>query len=407
MSDADTHADPLEREHKSPWQRALRLGLFVGILLVAGLGVGAMVLLTSGAERKAPPPRVETVEVIEVEAGEGRSRIEAAGSVVPARRVQLVPQVQGEVVWTADDLLPGGQFAKGDRLFQIDPRDYRIAVTAEESRLEQAKLELALEEGRQKVAEKEWAVLGDGRSPEEAPLATRTRQLATMRAAVDAAEGAVERARLNLARTTMRAPFDGIVVSENVEVGQLLGPGNPAVTLVGTDAAWVQVSIPVEDLARIAVPGFGSEEGAAATVVQELPDGTRIQRSAQVLRLVGELDPQTRTATIVLRIPDPLGGDGLPLLPGAYVDIDIEGHTLSESFRVPRIALAGDEVWVVDEESTLRRRDVHIAWRGEDEVLVTGGLSSGDRVVVSPITRPIDGAPVRIAGQDAEEAAQR
>jgi multidrug efflux pump subunit AcrA (membrane-fusion protein) len=111
---------------------------------------------------------------------------------------------------------------------------------------------------------------------------------------------------------------------------------------------------------------------------------------------------------VLVTIDDPLGdGSGLPLLPGAFVDVDLRGRTLHGVAAVPRTGIReGNVAWVVGDDSRLHRTEVTVGWREEERVFVTGGLQDGDRVVTSPLSLPIDGMAVRLAsgrgGSDAE-----
>lgn len=371
----------------------VRLLLGVAVLFGAIVCAGLMVVLSPSAERQDVEAVATPVEVVQVEAMARPAIVMANGTVQAAERVSLVPEVQGRITWVADELAPGGRFEKGDVLAKIDDRDYAIAVRQEEARVGQAELELELELGRQKVAKREWELLRSESSGDEAPLALRRTQLKTVEGQLDSARSGLERAKLALERTRLRAPFDAVVIDESLDVGQVVG-GSPVATLVGTSRFWVKVAVPVEQLGWLDMNG--SKE---ARVAQELADGSTILRQGRIERLGGELDPQTRTATVIVAIDDPLqeGEAGLPLLPGAYVDVSLFGRVVDDVFDVPRSAIvSGNAVLVATEENTLGRREVTVAW-GDDEVAtVRGDLKTGDRVITTSIATPIEGMPVRV-----------
>ncbi|HSP80362.1 MAG TPA: efflux RND transporter periplasmic adaptor subunit [Myxococcaceae bacterium] len=369
-------------------------------LLVLGVGI-TLVLVRSKprAQRAAPAASVPRVEVVEALPRTLPARVGGTGLVQPSRKVSLSAEVSGRIVEVSDAVLPGGRLKEGALIARVDSRDYRLAIQQEESRVRAAELELQLEQGRQDIAAREWKLLGGGKSAEEAPLALRKPQLAATQQALEAARSGLERARLNLERTALRAPFNALVLTENLEVGQVVGPGNAVLTLIGTDRFWVSVSLPVEDLGMLDIPGLNAERGSRATVVQRLGAEAPIIREGEVLRLQGELDAQARTATLLVAVDRPLDapGGGLPLLSGAYVDVELEGRPLENAIALPRAAVFdGDKVWVVSAEGTLVRRTVQVGWRTRDEVVVVGGLESGARVVTSPLSMPIEGMPVQV-----------
>lgn len=388
---------------------AIQIAVPLGILalgLVANIGMN---LLTATADRSAPPARPTSVDVHIVTSEPVSALIEARGVVVAQQQIDLVPEVGGRVIELATGLAPGSRLEAGALLARIDPRPYRWNIAAQQSQLAAAELSLALEQKRHTQAQREWELLGDGRPPDEATLALRKPQLVAQEAAFAAAEAALAKARLDLSRTALRAPFDAVVVSESLDLGQVVGVGGPVARLIGTEAVWVDVSVPVHRLASVDVAGFNAERGADVRVLQPFAGGEF--REGRVARLAGQLDPATRTAGLLIEVRNPYEStDGsLPLLPGAWVDVEIQGRDLGTTFRVPRRAVVdGDSVWVADAEDTLQRRAIEIAWGTRDAVFVTRGLGNGDRVVTSSLALPVQGMPLApsdpLAKGDVEEA---
>jgi len=313
-----------------------------------------------------------------------------------------MPEVGGRIVNTSVKLIPGGRFSKGEVMARIDSRDYRYALEAEKARLKQAELEVQLEMGRQNTAAREWEMHGDGRPVEEAQLALRRPHLALAQQNLESAKSAVARAQLNINRTSLVAPFNAIVVEERLEVGQVVGQGSQVVSLVGTDSFWVNVSIPVSSLELIDVPGINAKEGSPVTVKHVLSASRTVIRPGRILGLGGRLDAGTRTAQLLVEVDNPLeapsaAADAPPLLPGAYVDLQIEGRLHYGVYELPRVALVdGTRVWVVDAEDKLLSREVELAWAGEQQMHVRGGLSDGERVVITPLSLPVSGMKVQV-----------
>ncbi len=395
------------RSRRSGWLRALLP------LLAIGLGVGVFVLLVKTkpqaprAEHDVPAPLVETLVA---HAETHAVQVEADGTVVPARKVGLAPQVAGRVVWTSPQLEPGGRVRRGEPLVRIEQKDYRLALQAARAQVAQAELQLRIESRRKDLAEREWARYGhDGEGDVE--LARRDPQLQTARAALEAARGALERAKLNLSRAVLSAPFDAVVVESKAEVGQLLGPqAGSVVTLVGTEHFWVQVSVPVGVLPSIALPS--EEESGAAVVVRHHTGQQVVERRGRVLRLLPDLARGGSMARLLVEIDDPLGAERPgepPLLLGAFVRVRIEASPLESVFALPRAALReGDRVFLVSEESRLQVRPVQVAWRDERTVYVSGGLQEGERVVTSSLSTPVSGMKLRVAPEgDRGEVARR
>ena len=392
-----------------PWYMRIFV-LPVAVLVIAVLSFAAMNGLSGEAETAPPSETVLPVEVITVAHDAGPATIVATGTVTAAQQVVLTPEVGGKLREVSEKLVLGGRFNKGELLARIDSSNYVAGLRLAEQQLEQARLELALERGRGEVAAREWRMLGQAaKAGRDAQLALREPQLAVAQAAVATAEAQLEKARMDVGRTRLTAPFNAVVVAESVDVGQVVGAGTQVATLVGTDRARVTVSVPVDQLPVVEAPGVARADGSlpirgsTATVTQTLTDGSRIVREGDVLGISGQLDPQTRTAQVTVDIPTTTDPSGISLLPGAFVSVAIHGSGWDRAFRLPRTALSnGDTVWVVDEESTLRRREVSVAWSLPDAVVLSDGLSAGEQVVVSAMSNPLVGQ--RVAAQTREDA---
>lgn len=353
----------------------------LGIVLMLGLRA-----LKPSADRTPPEQVVAKVTALSAELAEHRTTVHSTGTVTPNKQVSLTPEVAGRITWVSDDLLPGARLDKGATFARIDARPYQYVLRQRAASLRSAELDLQLERERGSIAEKEWELLD--KEGEATELALRRPQLQTVEAAVDSARAAYEAAELDVSRTSLRAPFNAIVVSESLDEGQLVGTAAPVATLVGSDRMRVEVSMPVEALAWIA-------PGAVAQVVQDLGD-VKVRREGVVLSVGGQLDASTRTATAVIAIDDPLGGD-IPLLPGAFVDVTLLGATRMAS-QLPREAvLEGSLVWTVVDDK-LAKKTVTIGWGDEDDVFVTSGIAQGDRVITSGLAQPLEGLPVQILG---------
>ncbi len=382
----------------------LRRVLPLVVLAIGVFGAWWLVANRPRPERERLEPIPPVVQVVRAERSTERVRVAAMGTVVAARQVVLQPEVSGRIVEQSPKLLPGGLFEKGEIVLRIDPRDYETAVKQQEAAVEQALLEVQLEKGRQVIAEREWKLLEedialDGASQD---LALRKPQQKNARAALEAAESALEQARLQLERTRVYAPFNAFVQEEFVDEGQLVSPQTRLATLVGTDRFWVQVSVPVDRLRWIAFSGTQGTDGSVVTVTQEVSRDLKIRRPGRLVRLLGDLDPVGRMARVLVAIDDPLGlksddnPQGLPLMLGAYVRVEIAGKRVEEVFSVPRTAIReGDQVWIMGDEDRLVFQEVEVLHRSKDRVLIREGLAGGERVVVNSIPSPLPGMKLR------------
>lgn len=384
-----------------PGKHVLRIGL---PLAVVGLGVVLFLWLKTTSpkvERRAPAERVTLVEVLETEVGSAPTLIQAMGTVVPAQEVVIRPQVSGTIVDMADEFEPGGLLQAGQEILRIDPTDYEIEVRKARSRLAKARADLRLEQGRQEVARRELDLLQrQGGDPLEiTDLALRKPQLEQARADVAVAAAELAKAELDLSRTTLSASFNSMVTARNVNLGSRVKAQDDLGTLAGTDEYWIRAQVGLERLRLLNL----DEEGAPAEVVSQTSGATLPGRA---MRLVGKVDEDSRMATVLVTVEDPLGRkSGVPgrepggtLMLGDYVTVDIQGRRIKGVAALPRGALRQDDVVWLARKGRLAMVPVKVAWQGQERVLVSRGLQTGDLVVVSDIAAPVEGMVLDLPG---------
>lgn len=381
------------------------LSICLGILLLAA-GITWWIFSTEPAAERGGATRSSAmlVEVESVEAGDFRPTIVALGTVRSARAITFAARVGGEVVERAEGFTPGGLVARGELLLGLDPADYRIALERSRADLRQAEAELAIERGRRHVAEQDYARYDQELPSERRDLALREPQLETARARVDAARAAVEQATLELARSSLRAPFDALVLERLVDLGSQVDPGQALGRLVGTGTYWIEATVPVSKLRWIDVPRSAPEAGARVRVRNRSAWHEGTWREGRVHRLVGALNRETRLARLLVTVADPLAledPDAPPLMLDAVVEAQIRGRVLEDVIRIPRERLrSGDTVWTMA-EGVLRVRAVEVELSDESYAYITAGLEPDARVVVTDLATVVDGAELRLAGDEA------
>ncbi|KPJ79171.1 MAG: hypothetical protein AMJ54_00525, partial [Deltaproteobacteria bacterium SG8_13] len=249
------------------------------------------------------------------------------------------------------------------------------------------------------AAQEEWRLLNEDQPGSNAPppLVAKLPQLEAARAKLAADRADLQKARLNLKRTEISAPFAGRVIEENVGTGQYVTAGQPLATLFATEV--VEIVVPMEDesLYWFDVPGFtpGDGPGSSAAVKARIA-GRDLTWTGRVDRAEGRLDAGTRLINVVIRVDEPYRRKP-PLAVGLFVQVEISGRELPDAAVIPRAALRENQVvWVVDDKGTLTFRDVKVARLFPDVVYLSGGLKAGEMIVTSPIKTVTDGMRVRI-----------
>jgi RND family efflux transporter MFP subunit len=391
--------------------------LALQILLPLGLLAGGYQLsrfVASKAPRPAVLGAVDTRPRVRLQPAtteDVQLEVTTQGSVEPARVVELSAQVGGRIERTSDALRSGGDFAAGAELLRIDPADYELAVVQQTAAIARAELRLLQERAEAEAAVRAWRQLEGDRAAD--PLVTRGPQIQDAEAALAAARAALQKAKLDLARTTVQAPFAGRVRSVAAELGQTVQPGQRLATLLDTTWLEVRLPLPLADAAFVDLPlatAAAADAGAPVTLATEFA-GRRHEWTGRIVRSEGEIDRRTRQLTVVARVDPAAGGSDParpPLLVGMFVQARIQGRRLPGVVTIPRSALRGtDEVWVAgpsqdaaegqDRGALLQRRRIDVLRLLADRVLVQGGLVAGEAVCITPLDAPTDGMPVRVA----------
>ncbi len=394
--------DPSSHQH-SLLVRILRILLPV-VVLAAGVFIVLWMMETKPQAKPRPQARnAALVEVQRVEYGPQRTQVDAMGTVVAARQVELKPQVSGEILTLSDNLVPGGYFRTGETLLRIDPTDYRLTVRQLASEVAQIESDLQLEQGNQLIAQKEYELLGQPVTEAELSLILRQPQLDSLRASLEAAQVKLEQAKVDLARTEISAPFNAVVQTREVNVGSRVGESTALATLVGTDEYWVEVSVPVSQLRWIKIPQAKGEVGSLVKIFDNAAWGAEAYREGRVIRLAAGLETQGRMARLLVQVKDPLalsaGSLGKPrLLIDSYVQVQIEGLALPSAVALDRSLLRdGDNLWLLDDQGRLEIRPVSVAFKGRDQALITAGVAPGEQLVTSDLAAPVAGMALRVS----------
>ncbi len=388
--------------NKSTAKKILLPVLIIGV----ALAIAALLIIS----KKTPPKQPKTqlgalVEVLKVMPQDYPLTVRASGTVEARQEINLEPQVSGKVVALGKNFASGVFFHKGDLLIQIEQTDYRLNVEQAEAALARAEVELATTESQAAIARLEWDRLGLQQQGEDAnPLTLYEPQMKHAKANIASARAALDQARLSLQRTTIVAPFDARIRSEQVDVGQFVRSGFRLATITGSRSAEVIVSVPMEDLPWLSIPSQRRTAGSKATISLRYGKNETLWPGL-IDRALGEVDPRGRMLQVAVRVMDPyrlLEQNTRPpyLEVGMFVDVEFVGPVLEEMIVLPRRALRDNRtVWIADNDGVLRIRPVEVARLAREQVVISSGLEAGERVVLTTLTGAANGMKLRVAGE--------
>ncbi|OVE73577.1 hypothetical protein BVX94_03470 [bacterium B17] len=373
--------------------------LIIGIMIIAA-GIGGAVILVATkpqAVRKRPPEMTPVVEVASIERMNHHARLELMGTIIPAETIELKARVKGEITRTHKDWIEGGRIPANSEILKIEDSDYSIALRQVQSEHTQAKSELRLEMGKQDVAKREWELVGKKGDGIDNELALRVPQLKSAQAREKAAKAKVEMAELNLKRTTVKAPFNALVVKRNVNIGDQASVSASLGTLVNTDRYHVRVSIPVDQLKWIELPDENKTGSAAEIVLQG-----GVKCTGTVIKLLADLEDQGRMARLLVEIRDPLKNNARVLL-NSFVRVNIVGKQITDSYSVKRIHYReNDSIWLLAADKTLHVLQVQPIWSDRENIVFNADISEGEELITSGLSIVIEGMRLRVLGEENE-----
>jgi RND family efflux transporter MFP subunit len=317
---------------------------------------------TAATPTDAPPVRVMIPQRLE-----SQLSLTTTGSVQVRNYVALTPQVAGAVVEVSESMRAGGEFAAGEVLFRIDPRDFQLALDQANAEVAAVRTQLMLREAEGEAARGNYALLhGDKPVP---MLVAKVPQIEQSKADLASAEARAARAALDLSRTEFSLPFAGRVTETSVGLGQMLAKGQAVGQVFAIEALEVAVPIAQDDLARIY-----PVEGRSATIRvagREFP--------AIVDRASAELDQRTRFAKLFLALDD-----SIELPPGTFVDVTLMGPQVANTYVLPEATeQAASRLWLVA-NGKLKRHEPVIVSRSERGLIVEA-FDYGQGVVLGSV----------------------
>jgi RND family efflux transporter MFP subunit len=380
----------------------IKIAIAFLIIIFTVVAIKVAVLTKPIAKKRPIKKMVPVVEVTNIEPQKCEALVEAMGTIKPAKTIVLKTRVKGQIVSLHPHFAPGTNLQKGEFIAQIDKTDYTINVTSSEANLIKARTELQLEYGRQNIAKHEWKLLKntEGFQNVDNSLALRKPQLKYATATVKAAEIALNRAKLDLERTTIIAPFAATIVTTDVNEGDQADLQTKLATLLATDVYWAELSISVKKLKWLKIPGVNAEQGSEVEILSQ--DG--LKSSGHIIKLLPDLHTKGRMARVLVEIKKPTritNEHRRPLLIGEFIQAHITGKGLGKVVKIPRLAFKNNrEIWLLTSKNTLKIEPINALWEDQDFIYTDSELDPTDQLITNGLTLPIIGMSLQRTTSD-------
>ncbi|MDC1329143.1 efflux RND transporter periplasmic adaptor subunit [Pseudomonadales bacterium] len=377
---------------------AIKAIITIAVLLAAVAAAAGIIMSRPMPEQLTVSETTSAIRAMTVVKESLRLKIRSEGTVTPKTQTNVIPEIKGRVTWISPNLVVGGYFQAGDLLVTIDAADYEARTGLAQAQLLRAEAEL--EHKRFELQRLQTLIKDNLVSQSNLENAARAHKIA--KANVIESKINLAQAERDLSRTKITAPFEGMVRSESIDIGQFVQQGAPIASIYASDAVEVRLPIVNAQLAYLDPANLqrGELDPATAPMIRLTARyaGTSFVWRGQLARTEGEIDAQSRMITAVARVrQDNQSPDVPPLQVGAFVAAEIEGQYLDDIVRLPRAALRpNSQVLIIDGDNRLRFRAVNVLRLENDFVLIDNGLESGEVVNLSPIQTVVDGMRVSL-----------
>ncbi len=385
---------------------------WVWLLIFIGIGYGCYRLYdyentkkTDMAKKKmgAMRPRSITVATAAARTGNMPVYLEGLGTVTPFNTVTVKSRVDGQLI--SVNFREGQSVQKGDLLAQVDPRPFQVALDQANGNLAQAKGNLEKDQAVLRDAEVNYqryqelynskilakqqldtqgATVGQGRG-----------SIAADQAAIEAAQAAIDNAKLNLTYTRITSPISGRIGLRQVDAGNMIHASdtNGLATIAQLQPISVLFSLPEEQLpsvlqklrqsAKLPTEAFDRDQR------KKLADGT-------LLTVDNQIDATTGTSRLKAVFPN----NDYALFPNQFVNVRMLLDTRRNATIVPAVAIqrgpTGTFVYQVQDNSTVAVRPVKIGISEGNDVVIDDGLQPGEQVVVDGAEKLTEGMTVTV-----------
>lgn len=379
----------------------LPIGILVGCIVFAVIIVRSPKQVEETAAEIIPV----AVRVIEAELNSVQLIVESQGKVQPAQTASLSAAVAGPVAWISPLMEAGGYVSADEPLLRLDATDFETALERSRASMQQAQAEAEFA-----TSELErFTELAAKSLASDSQLQSTKRQADVATSLLANAQASYNQALLDLERTEIKAPFNAIIQSRDVELGQYVNRAQAVAVVHGADEVEVRVPLAIRQLGYLDVPlgsrGQLAPEEAPDVTLMGFYGGQELNWNGDLVRTEAVIDADSNTVQTIIRVAQPtaLGNNivpgktaSIPLPIGLFVQAKIQGRTVDDLIILPRSVIRNNnQVLVVDAENKMHYRDVEIYRLEESRVLISAGLLPGELICISPIQAVVEGMSVQ------------
>jgi membrane fusion protein (multidrug efflux system) len=373
-------------------------GLFIAASLFSGCA-------NKKAAAAAGPPPAMPVAVVEVQPADVPLTSEWVGTLDGYVNAQIQPQANGYLI--KQDYREGAEVAKGQVLFEIDPRPFQAALEQAEGQVAQAKGQLQQAQAQLELAKinvKRDTPLAEAHAIAQSQMDNETQQEAqdeavvqSARATIASAEAAVATAKLNLGFTQVRSLITGIAGQATTQVGNLVSGQSVLTSVSQLDPIKAYFSISDSEYLNLTQRVRGGDllkNSSAVPLTLTLSNGEAYPRKGHIEFVDRQMNAQTGAIRVAAVFPNP----GNVLRPGQFGRIKAATEIRHNALLVPQVAIQEiqgiQQVYLAQPDGKAHLVTVKLGAQIGTNWLAESGVSAGDKIIVDNLQKLREGAPV-------------
>jgi len=347
-----------------------------GLILLLGCTLTAL-MIAFGEEDEMMVAAINPmcVEIIMVKRVNYQIRVPAWGFIEPKETIDIRAEIPGKIRTVPDRIFKGAHVKKGDLLFAIDDRNSKNSHALAAAAKDMALQALEIEKGRQTIARAEWRLLEESKwqGGKNKSLALRQPQLKEREAAVQIAAAKERQAVLDLERTRIHSPCNGVILSENLARGMMLDKGDIGVKIACTDCYYITALFPAE---------YSIDPGSDSVEITTGSD----RYEGNIQTVFSQIHPQTRQKQALVQLK------GSQVSIGEYTRLLLPGPSFKNVVLLPeKVIRPGNTVWVLDKDQKLDVRTITILARDMENMVIGRGVTVHDKIIITHIANPLKG----------------
>lgn len=377
------------------------IGIMLGSIVIAVI----LIRTPTVVEETSPEIIPVTVRVMDVRPESVQLIVESQGKVQAAQLAAVSAPVAGPIAWISPAMEAGGYVKAGEVLLRLESSDFETAVARSRASLQQSEADYT----HANTELNRISDLAARRLVSDSQLQEVKRQAEVAAARLADSQASLKQVEMDLSRSEIRAPFNAIVETRDVELGQYVNRAQSVGVLLGADVVEVRVPLALRQLGYLDI-GLGRRgelpaDEAPDVILRGMYGGEEHQWRGKLVRTEASIDPNSNTVQTIIRVNQPessltQSGESswqqIPLPIGLFVEAEIMGRQVENLIALPRsVVRNNNQVLVVDAENKMYYRDVEIFRLEEDRVLISSGLLPGERICTSPIQAVVEGMTVQ------------